>query len=107
MKNLRDVISGYTEVAIEKYKVGLGDVNYTVDFGFVPLPQGVAPAWLIMLSSKSPILGQLPLTQLGMIAHPEPDQKIIEDCVLDNLETIRTTRAQLMNGGNPALPPND
>jgi hypothetical protein len=96
--NLATHVEALVLDALEKYKFPFDEVDHTVNLVFAPAgPQGMVPGWGVMLVVKSPIIGQV-LSQLTVNLSPKPTTEEIDQLVMNAMDQLRSTRAQVMNG---------
>jgi hypothetical protein len=103
----REVLCEQVQTSIEKYKLGLDIVGYDVSFGWGPggppapgQPPQLIMAYWIVISIRNPLLGQPPISHIGVMPNFTPTQKEIDDLVMQSLGQIRETKAKVLAVGN-------
>jgi hypothetical protein len=107
VRDNRQKICQQVEAAIDKYKLGLDEVGYEVGFGWGPsgppqpgMPQQLIMAYWIVISIKSPLLGQPPLNHVLVMPDFQPTQKAMDDLIMQGLGQLRDMKAKVMSVGN-------
>jgi hypothetical protein len=74
--------------------------------GQVQAPQGViaVPSWQLLLTARSPLLGEGPLWHMVPLAGPRPDSAHVREQVGDGLRQLRDLAASKLAQGNGHAP---
>lgn len=78
------------------------------DFGvdatatLVQAPGGVAVAYTLILSMRSPLLGQGPLVTITQIPSPNPTGEQVEQAVTEAMKGLRDLSSKILTDGNAA-----
>lgn len=96
-KHLRDLVAGNVEEALERHGHPDDDLHWDVAWALVPTQQGMAMSSFLVVSMRSPLIGQSGLTvhmQVDVLALR--DSELAQDVVLKGLLALRDLRAQLL-----------
>lgn len=78
------------------------------DFGvdstatLVPGPTGVVVVYTLVLSLRSPLLGQGPLVVMMQIPSPNPSTEQVEHAVTEGMKGLRDLSSEILRNGNAA-----
>jgi hypothetical protein len=94
------------EDAIGRFKLGL-EVSYDIGFGWGPggppspgAPPQLMLAYWIVVSIKSPLLGQGPISHVSVMQNFMPTQKDIDEVIMQGCISLRDSKAKVMTLGN-------
>lgn len=93
------VVGHWAVAAADKVAFG-EDFGVGVNWAPVPTRQGPQVVFMVLLTMRSPLLGQGPLFALGQIASPQPTQEQVEGCVGELARQIRELSARVLAQGN-------
>jgi hypothetical protein len=109
MSEVTDQSAGIREQVAE----AIGPRAFGVDYGFdvcwtaaqVPTPQGprMMPVYMILITRRSPLLGQPALSHLAQIPYPRPADAQIDEQVAEGMRLLAELFEQLKKP--PAAPP--
>lgn len=63
---------------------------------------GVVVLYTLILSTRSPLLGQGPLVNITQIASPNPTAEQVEQAVTQGMKSLRDHASEILRGGNAA-----
>jgi hypothetical protein len=87
---------------VEKQSFG---EEFGVDVGWdaVPGPQGAQVGYRLMLTCRSPLLGEGPLFSLGSLVTPRPDEDQVAELVTEMIRQIRGVAQQKLAASKAAI----
>lgn len=95
--NLGDRLREMVPELVRQHKLGFPVVYWDVSFSWGPLGNGqMGPAYWLLLTTPSPLLGQPPLNHLSMIPlviHTVPE---LENVVIAAMEVLREAKAKTL-----------
>ncbi len=99
--DLNYVVPKRVHSAVSKYKMG-SEVQVVTSYGFLPNPNigGVLqPGWLLGVCLRTGLLGEHAWIGLsGSVFAADPDQRLIDEVILDVITRLRGLVAQIQNG---------
>lgn len=81
--------------------------DYGVDIAWdaVPTPQGVQVMYRVMVSCRSPLLGQGPLFSLAPLPSPQPTAEMVKAAATETIRQLRDLSAKVLAGANQVMKP--
>lgn len=92
------------ENALPRFMLGYdhSDIQYDLNFNFVPGPQGVMPAYAIPIVVPSPLIGQKLATIAILVGWADADQETIDNVIMQAWQNLNMQKQQILatqNGG--------
>jgi hypothetical protein len=79
------------------------DFGVDINAGLAQTPTGgLAVLYTLILSTRSPLLGQGPLVNFTQVASPNPTAEQVEQAVTQAMKSLRDKASEILTGGNPA-----
>lgn len=88
-------VSAQAEACAAKLAFG-EDFGIGVNWGIVPTPNGAQVVFTLLLTMRSPLLGQGPLFAAGQIPSPHPAQDEVETCVGECARQLRELSSRML-----------
>lgn len=90
--------------AIDKACMG-EDFGFDATVSLAQSPTGVVPVYTVVLTKRSPLLGQGPLVHVTTIPSPQPTDQQVEHAVTEAMKGLRELSTKLLTDGQqPGAP---
>ena len=76
------------------------DLGVDATWAAAPTTQGVQVAFTLLVTMRSPLLGQGPLFSMTQLATPQPSQEQVDNAMAEMLRQIRELSRQVLAGAN-------